>query len=45
MVFERDESVILRLSLFLDGETSLNAERFWAGRLRQARVDEQERQA
>jgi hypothetical protein len=44
-VSERDELVTSSISLFLDGETSLNSERFWASQLKEARLIEQKRQA
>jgi hypothetical protein len=45
MVWEVEGTVTFRISLFLEGELPLDAERFWANRLRKAYVYEQERQA
>ncbi|KAJ4329738.1 hypothetical protein N0V95_010155 [Ascochyta clinopodiicola] len=41
VTYETEEAVVIGISLFLDGETSVDAERFWASRLRKAQWYEQ----
>ncbi|KAF1942658.1 hypothetical protein EJ02DRAFT_433896 [Clathrospora elynae] len=43
LVFEREGAVNFRLSLFLDGETHMDPEGFWASRLKLAHLFVQER--
>ena len=45
MTSETEGTVVFGISLFLEGETSLDTERFWAIRLRDAQSYDQERQA